>query len=433
MENDKAKNFTESFRLLDTELPNSSIIYEKYYTDRGNTEKIKELLGQINLRNTPMPVYGEEVETRNSKIMFSGQRGSGKTTELHTIEHSLEKSNFFVIFIDSRHDGLNFLDLHYADLLAVLFIKSIDNIPDEIGSLDQELQRRIEMITIDILGISYSNDELKNNKFKTKGVLEKFGGQFRNKKLTKEESREKITENADEIISTFNSVICYIETIKKKKILFIIDDLEKVTNLEKIEQVFIKDKNVIGCLDCNMIFTIPPSLKFSESFSKMLNIYEDEFFLPVFEIYYKNGKVNHNQLKEMIKIIKKRIPEKLMKDEVIKLAALYSGGITSDMMKLCAKACNKAEARNAPSITTELIYESFSQLKENTMPAISSRQKEDLQKVHSFKQIDNIKEAVNFLFTAKIIAYRDKDGNAWYDTNPILWTYDELNELKNKI
>ncbi|MBE9509230.1 MAG: ATP-binding protein, partial [Chloroflexi bacterium] len=53
------------------------------------------------------------------KLLFTGHRGCGKTTELFRLKHKLEQQGYFVVYFDVEEE-LDVADVSYLDVLVTL-------------------------------------------------------------------------------------------------------------------------------------------------------------------------------------------------------------------------------------------------------------------------------------------------------------------------
>ncbi|HJW86603.1 MAG TPA: hypothetical protein VJ440_08215, partial [Candidatus Brocadiaceae bacterium] len=63
----------------------------------------------------------KKLEGSNTKILFAGHRGSGKSTELNRLKREIESDTFFVKF--SVVEELDINDINYVDLIMVMMEK----------------------------------------------------------------------------------------------------------------------------------------------------------------------------------------------------------------------------------------------------------------------------------------------------------------------
>ena len=122
----KAKNLKEALNILDPEhVLSSDEELNEWFVSRPNSP-LEDLA--ILLKNT-----GPQ------KVLFTGHRGSGKSTELAKLAQEL-KDDFFIIRF-SVMNVLNMFDLTYVDVILSLGLELIKNAtdPDFGGKIKEEL------------------------------------------------------------------------------------------------------------------------------------------------------------------------------------------------------------------------------------------------------------------------------------------------------
>jgi hypothetical protein len=102
----KADNLTEAYGLLDPDRPLEGKWLARFYADRPEEASITPLMDELLLDPSD-----------DDKTIFTGHRGSGKTTELARLEEKLRPTHTVVRF--NVEGLLNLGDVDYADLAGV--------------------------------------------------------------------------------------------------------------------------------------------------------------------------------------------------------------------------------------------------------------------------------------------------------------------------
>ena len=103
----RAENLTEAYQLLDPERPLEGKWLERFYAERPEEASLAPLMDELLID-----------PSKDDKTIFTGHRGSGKTTELARLEEKLQPTHTVVRF--NVEEWLNLGDVDYADLLVVL-------------------------------------------------------------------------------------------------------------------------------------------------------------------------------------------------------------------------------------------------------------------------------------------------------------------------
>ena len=429
----KASTLRECFRILRLDSSNFNNQFNDFHVNRNYCYPLDALLMRIKLladHDVSNPPSGELY----ARILFTGQTGVGKTTELYFIKKHLEKT-FNVFFINSLVDGLNYSNFQYTDILLVFLKKLIYYVEEHKIIVDKNLLNELNILLCNLI-TSYSDKTIKKN-IQDLSIGELFGV-IEEQILYKTKSREIFitsTKNlANKFIDSFNKLVNFLEKETDKKIMVIVDDLEKITNQDGIKEFVDDNKKFFTNLKCNVILTIPPTIKYSDDFKTIRATFVDELFLPLFETFTVEGKINTTELSDMCKIIENRICPNLFDEKAIKLAAIYSGGIVNDMLLICSNACIHALSNNVELVDTKSIRSSFEDMRGDfkdsvlvDIPAFDS--------IHMTKTLSLTSDNLKKMFVNAILAYKNIQNvqDTWYDIHPALWSLAEIEKIKSDV
>ncbi|MFN3929527.1 MAG: hypothetical protein ACK4OK_07835 [Thermoflexus sp.] len=104
----RARTLKEALNLFDPRVPLSGRALAAYYVERSDVPT-QELKAYLEAMDEPV------------KILFSGHRGSGKSTELNRLA-GLLKGRFFIVHF-SVLEILNLTDLTYVDLILAIALR----------------------------------------------------------------------------------------------------------------------------------------------------------------------------------------------------------------------------------------------------------------------------------------------------------------------
>jgi hypothetical protein len=235
-----------------------------FYIDRDNNpfDEIKTLL----ISSKPF-----------TKILFSGHTGSGKSTELNRLTNDADiKEKFFVVKY-SVTETLDIYKINYIDLLisigAEIFIEAVNNKV----KIDKGLIKKLNEWKNSI--IEKTRIEEKGAGVETQAGLKAFFASFttrlRREHTTREAVRTIIEPRLSELIELINSIV---DTVKTglpagKDLLVIIDDLEKIPNIEDASKLYHDTGLYLTEPHCKIIYTVPIALHYSPRFKTIINTF----------------------------------------------------------------------------------------------------------------------------------------------------------------
>jgi len=281
------------------------------------------------------------------KILFTGFRGSGKSTELYRLTQELQGGDkYFVVFIDMEQkfemEGFQYEDFYF--ILIYEFSKVLQETPQlksKVYLLDDVLSEMLSETEIikEITKSAKAGAEAETggglnifNLFKAKIDIK---ADFSAGTKVAKQIRTKIRQNPLKIIRKFNDVLNLIrpeigQAGLGKDLLFIIDSLERV-DFKVYEQLIVRNSFVLREIQTNIILTIPTAAQYLASQYADKGLFRTEM-LPVVDVTKTE---NRSLLGE---VLTKRIDfETFFEDyEVLDYLVKMSGGVIRQLLNLTA-------------------------------------------------------------------------------------------------
>lgn len=347
-----------------------------------------------------------------NKVILRGGRGIGKTTELYYIKRQLEFSQNIVIY--ASVSGVPVSESYTVDILLLLLIRTIStistrNIPIKfVEKLQNLIIQFVKDEEIAMSGKTYSN--LTNLLDLLDKVIQR-DSKISASRLT---IGRKINSIIKQIVDTFNELVSSVEN-PEKKLVIMIDDLEKIPDIEKNFEQFISDwSNSFAQLNCGIILNMSSHLflKYHK------NITLDAYHIPALQVKNKNGTENEDGIELITQILRKRISEDyLISNDIAREAARMSGGVIIDFLDIIRSSFTKALSTKLPSINKDVLKELFLQWTEKYRNGIEGRYYQRLSKLHQDKKSEIDDGFTSLLAINAVLEYQDLDGK-WYDIHP---------------
>lgn len=389
--------------------PNIDNFLNSFYFRRSLAE-LNELLTSLAIKTEPV------------RILFSGHTGSGKTSELHYLATQLEKDEkFLVIYIRSQKELFKG-DIESNDILLLSIKKLLDLIVKLELKLDQKLIDDLDEL-LALLGCEVTKETIRDTShgYKFAARLVVFGAKLKDTYDTRTVLRKTTSGLLTDILKISNIIIDEVQRQLKKKILIIVDDLEKITTIQQIRNLYDGMTIIINGLNSYFLLTLPLRIIFSPERRQIGINYCRTMMLPLFEVKHSDGRMNELEIQDMYTIAKKRIAGKCIPDDVIHTAAIFSGGIVDDFLKLLEYSCLKSLTNNRNSVTNVDMQMSINTLASEYISGLSSSNIDTLKDIHKTKAIqldDTIKE---LMVTGVVLQYTCKDNSdVWYDVHPVV-------------
>lgn len=250
-------------RLNDKPLPPGAAFYEPVYDRAGSEDPVELMRSHIEFSET------ESIQ------MFSGFRGSGKTTELLRLKQCLEAQGYVVLY----GDALSYLnpaqEIDISDLLIVLAGAFSDALEKEkfvaIGT-DSYWNRFVNFLTktqVDVseFGLKAGTDEL--------GADIKLS--FQSTPTFRQELQKKLANRIGELKRDVNKFFeDGVKVIRDRRgddiagVVFLFDQLEQIRGslsneqsvIHSVERLFSQHLRLLEMPYVHMVYTVPPWLKF---------------------------------------------------------------------------------------------------------------------------------------------------------------------------
>jgi hypothetical protein len=397
------------------------------YSDPDGVENVK--LDEMGVRGRDWSdVLSAGIELSDTPIceLFTGHRGSGKTTELKKVQRRLEAAegaNLLTVYINAEEyvDTSNEIDV--SDILSIIVHSTIKEVavflnkdPD-VALNDGYFQRLWNwLVTTDV---AFKEAEF-NVSDSAKLVFE-----MKTRPSLRQKIRESIASNFSTFVKEIREELIVQQgkvLSKKAGLLIIFDQLEKLRGLssnwedvlKSAEKVFGGDGQYIK-LPVHVIYTLPPALA-----TKMHHIN----FLPVIKIKTKEGVVNPAGINAMREMALKRIPESGMSEllggewsERLDAIIIHSGGFPRDLMQMLRLAMRAPSFPVTEEAFENIFNDSLNEFKQMIM-------REDfawLRKVATTKTLtldsdDHSASADRMLSIHAVFQYLN--GELWYDVHP---------------
>ena len=169
--------------------------------------------------------------------------------------------------------------------------------------------------------------------------------------------RARIRKYVPELISLINEVIYEVSVVTGKKILLIIDDLDKIQPLDAALNIFREHVKSLVSFNCFAIYTAPISLLYDPA-SKHIGQFLEVHYMPMFRVRSKDGtpeapdSTDVNTLRE---IIYRRVHPDLLDENVVETAIDMTGGILRELIRVIRGCCVYCEEYGVSRITQNVL------------------------------------------------------------------------------
>ena len=404
-----AENIRDIYHLFNPDKVLLNDDLEKYYVEIDQNEiNIKDLQNRLELG----------LETREPiKLLFTGHRGSGKTTTLNRLVSNLD-SRFFIIHYNVL-DLLDQNDVNYTDVLFSMLTKMLEKAETDEIDLGQTLLKRVNNWGSSIIESIIQEKGVGGGiSLKVPFNLLEIMGRMKSETTTRVETRKKIEPRVSELVSIINDTISEIEKTGEQ-VLIIIDNLEKI-DPTNARHLFYDHATQLTQPLCKIIYTFPISLKSSNDFMQIKINFSDVLIHPNIKINEREG-VDHPYPKGrefMKEIVSKRVSLELFEPDALEYIIDMSGGVVREFIRIIRDSAVRAITKNRDIIDKDIAVEVVNGLKNIYQAQLSDEDYQVLQEVHKTKDIKKDEQLVGLLHNLSVLEYRN--DRSWCDLNPIV-------------
>ncbi len=412
----KATNIDDTYRACDPDKPLAAD--DDRYVDLSASRGTPQIAKSItrNIKRTDA--------NSHLQLLFTGHRGSGKTTELLRLKKELETAQFFTIYLDIE-DILDLGSLSYLDVLIAIAKQTQIALHEQDMPLSEEL--------LDNISTWFAERIIEDSTFTTaeggidtaikSGVKLPFFELFA--KLTANikaasSRRETIRQNLKREISVFidklNTLIgAARQTVQNnnyKDLVIIVDGLEKMhyelngEGQSSHSELFVRHAEQLRAPMCHIIYTVPISLAYNQNLSAD---FDEIKVLPMVNI-------KEDGIAKLIEIITQRVDvEQVFADlDLLNTLAKTSGGVVRDLMRLIRMS---TETDAAMISTTEVDY-AINTLRKQYDRLIRNEDIAIFKQIKTTQRIQSDESFARLLNLRLVLEY--ENGHRWANLHPVI-------------
>ncbi len=385
---------------------------------------------------------GIEWAAMESVHLFSGFRGTGKSTELRRLRDRLQSTGSTKVVLCDMVEVLNLsMPIDIADFLigvAGAFSDQLESDPDLLGAdptRERYWDRLVRLMTetnidLDLQaggGIGVASAGVKAN--------------IRQDPTFRERLRERMEGHLGALVNDVQAYLrdCVSELRSRHgddtRVVLVLDSVEQIrgTTLRDAESVYASVESLFGNHseslrfdDLHVVYSVPPWLKIR--IPGIAGDYDTTQLLPCVRVRTRDGLPYVPGVDAMVAVVSRRgdwqrlLGSRAQLDRLI----LASGGYLRDLFRLLQSCLRQARGRALP-IEGSVVDNALHEVRNSYLPLAAA----DAQWLHALtqsKQAELVQRAADgpqslyqlsrFFDTHMVLAYRD--GEDWYDVHPLL-------------
>jgi len=419
-----ATNFLDAYANTNYLRPLRGEALDKFYVDRGDQSELRALLSELTAGVQASP-------PSNTKFLFVGHTGCGKSTELSRLVRIIESGNgryqftknAFLPIQYSISEVVGLYNIEFVDL-ALSIVLGIYKEMERLGhTVDDSTARRVyDWLYQDEDFVDDEDPDATN--LKLGSVVRLIDVRLKSEGEIREEIRNRIRKFIPELITLINATISEVAYVTGKHVLLIIDDLDKIQPLDAALNIFREHIKSLTSFNCFVIYTAPISLMYDAQ-SKHVSQYLETHYMPMFKVQHRDGtpvdpKNEHvNTLRE---IMYRRVHPDLFEEGVLETAIYLTGGILREFIRIIRGCCVYCHEYEIGRISHNIIEMQKNKLKSEYYRMLEHEDYMQLERVHHTKSRADVD--MRHLESLCVLYY--PNGKGWFDVHPV------VNELLNE-
>ncbi|MBI3682202.1 MAG: AAA family ATPase [Acidobacteria bacterium] len=357
-----------------------------------------------------------EATNEPQKILFTGHRGCGKSTELAKLAQQLAR-RFFILHYSVK-DRLNLFDLTYVDVVLSLGL--------ELLRASKEQKIRIKAATSKRL-LAFTKEITKEVEMGVKGAAEagaelnllvaKLIAKFGVEPATRTVVREKAAKRLTDLLENIETLALEIETQTETRTLAIIEDLDK-TDLKTAKELFYEHSSSLRDPHLSVIYTFPTALRHDNDFQQVRSNFTQVFGLPNIRSRLRNEQPDEDGLARLEDILSRRLEPVLLTPEAHRRLAEASSGIPRELIALARFAAVEARKAKTGRIEIEAVENAVASRRREYQILLTTEQLRLLERVKKTKRVENDEAHRALLHNLSALEYRNEE--VWYDVHPVV-------------
>ncbi len=375
------------------------------------------------------------------KLLFTGHRGCGKTTELFRLKSSLEAQGYFVVYFDVEEE-LDIADVSYLDVLVTLAQETerqlreskvltvalnpqlLENIARWFGTtiVTEEKGRDVERTLSAEFGLGAESPAIVLAR-----MLAAIKGEIKSSSKRRTIYRNQLERNVWDLLTHINDLLddaqFRLKGLGSAGLVVIVDGLEKVIYREIGEEkrssheiLFVEHGKQLKEPRCHTIYTVPLSLLFNRNITQVFT--DGCQLVPMVKINQEDGNEYKAGRDALYQIVAQRIDVGQVfenPDTVHELVELC-GGHVRDLLRLVQYAFDHTAigarvTREQIDLARESLVNDYDRLVHD----------EDLARLHQVHRERRAPDDARFsllLFNLLVLEYRN--GHSWADVHPVV-------------
>ncbi|MEW6404515.1 MAG: hypothetical protein AB1649_22185, partial [Chloroflexota bacterium] len=325
-----AKSLGDAIAIFNPREPLRGATLKAFYVERDHNPMERMRYYLLGLRQKPV------------KVLFSGHRGSGKSTEMNRLAEAL-KRHFFIVPVELFELTST---LCYQDILMAMALSLYRRAAEKeavaqspVAAIQEAWSSAVSFLREKLYGPMITAAVLPEGEVSLKvGV---WAAELEAKYTLASSARQKMADyvdaHLDELHEQMNIIAALVEKQLRRPVLFIVEGIDK-TDISRAKAIFQDHTNALTAFQAATIYTFPISLAYSPDFNQIQIAFSNAFTLPNIKINHIDGTPSQPDRDRLRQIVLQRLKKELISSEALDALVQASGGVVVHLVRIAQSA-----------------------------------------------------------------------------------------------
>lgn len=406
----KAQTLTEAIAIFNPREPLMGDRLVEFYVDRAGNPMESMKMYLLGLRSQPV------------KLLFSGHRGSGKTTELNRLAETIKRQFFIVpINLSPLAGTLTYQDILMGMVLS-LYRRAAEKeaiIQSPVSAIQNAWEASADYFRQKMFGQLFPGTlpDISEVKVKLGVWVGEVEARYNLAISAREQFARYIDTHLDELHDQINQIAGLVQTQVKRPPLFIVEGIDKA-DLSRARVIFRDYTNALTAFRAAAIYTFPIGLAYATEFSQIRIAFEKNFTLPNLNLTHRNGQSDPQGQANLREIVLKRLEKTRIEEDALSTIIQASGGLVTLLIRLVQNAAVKAISQGEQVITPRHALAAIVDERNDFVRLLRPQDYPVLAARHTDKVLSADPTVQELLHSLALLEYANADF--WCDVNPVI-------------
>ena len=365
----------------------------------------------------------------SERLLVVGHGGCGKSTELNMLMGKLSADSFPVIYVTAQ-DDLDLYSFNYLDIFMLIVERMAQYAEKHSLTVDKGIIAAFQKALSTKITQDFWNAEAE---LEAEGsvslsvpfalfirAIAKITASLKMASGLKEELRRELRPRIYDVIASLNAFIGNISDHASKKVVIIIDGLEKCRQ-ENVRKLFIEDIVAIADIKAHLVVSCPISVYRSSDAALLSGYFSSPVVIPMIKTHNIKGKPYDAGVNVIRELVQKRADSSFFEGEVLDKIISKAGGSLRDTCYLLSNSAFEADMRGREIIDMESLDFTIGNFAVDVFFRVDAKLYSRAQEIYDG---DNMAkqdpELTQLLYCGAAFEY---NGDRWVDLHPLVREY----------